>query len=130
VAPPNPTSGCISAAAGRLPTAGTIGLSSFRPGGVNMRFCDGSVKFLKNSINLITLWALGSRPQGEVISADSYRPGKPGLDRLRQIVVAGFFGRVARLELSGSGCMGSAGRTRISTTQPTARAIRRSIASE
>jgi hypothetical protein len=34
--------------------------------------CDGSVKFLKDSTNLQTIWALGSRAQGEVISADSY----------------------------------------------------------
>jgi len=72
VAPPNPTSGCISAAAGRLPTAGTIGLSSFRPGGVNMRFCDGSVKFLKNSTANQVVWALGSINQGEVVDASSY----------------------------------------------------------
>jgi hypothetical protein len=33
---------------------------------------DGSVKFLKTSTNLQTLWSLGSRAQGEVISADAY----------------------------------------------------------
>jgi prepilin-type N-terminal cleavage/methylation domain-containing protein/prepilin-type processing-associated H-X9-DG protein len=45
---------------------------SFHPGGVNVGFSDGSVKFIKDSINLTTWWALGSRDQGEVISADSY----------------------------------------------------------
>jgi hypothetical protein len=30
------------------------------------------VRFLKNSTNLTTIWALGSRAQGEVISADAY----------------------------------------------------------
>jgi prepilin-type N-terminal cleavage/methylation domain-containing protein/prepilin-type processing-associated H-X9-DG protein len=72
VAPPNAVVGCIAGASGALPTAGTIGLSSFHPGGVNLLFCDGSVKFLKDSINLTTLWALGSRAQGEITSADSY----------------------------------------------------------
>jgi prepilin-type processing-associated H-X9-DG protein len=45
---------------------------SYHPGGANFTFCDGSVKFLKDSTNLMTIWALGSRAQGEVISADSY----------------------------------------------------------
>jgi hypothetical protein len=33
---------------------------------------DGSVHFLKDSTNMLTVWALGSRAQGEVISADAY----------------------------------------------------------
>jgi hypothetical protein len=33
---------------------------------------DGSVRFLKDSVNLQTGWALGSRDQGEVLSADSF----------------------------------------------------------
>jgi prepilin-type N-terminal cleavage/methylation domain-containing protein/prepilin-type processing-associated H-X9-DG protein len=45
---------------------------SYHPGGANVGFADGSVKFIKNSIN-ITAWnALGTRAGGEVISADSY----------------------------------------------------------
>jgi len=51
---------------------GSVGLSSFHPGGCNVLFADGSVHFLKNSINQLTLWSLGSRAQGEVISADAY----------------------------------------------------------
>jgi len=47
-------------------------LSSYHPGGANVVLCDGSVRFLKNSTNLQTIWALGSRAQGEVVSADSY----------------------------------------------------------
>jgi prepilin-type N-terminal cleavage/methylation domain-containing protein/prepilin-type processing-associated H-X9-DG protein len=45
---------------------------SFHPGGVNTMMADGSVRFLKNSINIRTWWALGTRAGGEVISADSY----------------------------------------------------------
>jgi prepilin-type N-terminal cleavage/methylation domain-containing protein/prepilin-type processing-associated H-X9-DG protein len=51
---------------------GAYGLSSFHPGGCNVTFGDGSVRFLKDSVSLPTLWALGSRAQGEVISSDSY----------------------------------------------------------
>ncbi len=41
------------------------------PGGVNVAFMDGSVHFIKNTINLPTWWALGTRGRGEIISADS-----------------------------------------------------------
>jgi len=45
---------------------------SYHPGGVNALFADGSVRFIKDSINVITWMALGTRAGGEVISADSY----------------------------------------------------------
>jgi prepilin-type N-terminal cleavage/methylation domain-containing protein/prepilin-type processing-associated H-X9-DG protein len=48
------------------------GAKSRHPGGANFLFCDGSVKFLKNSISLPTYCAVGSRNGGEVVSADSY----------------------------------------------------------
>jgi prepilin-type N-terminal cleavage/methylation domain-containing protein/prepilin-type processing-associated H-X9-DG protein len=48
------------------------GFKSRHPGGVNFLFGDGSVHFLKNTINRVTIAALGSRAGGEVISADSY----------------------------------------------------------
>jgi prepilin-type N-terminal cleavage/methylation domain-containing protein/prepilin-type processing-associated H-X9-DG protein len=51
---------------------GMWGLSSFHPGGANVVFCDGSVHFVKNSISNPTLWALGSRNQGEIIDSSSY----------------------------------------------------------
>jgi prepilin-type N-terminal cleavage/methylation domain-containing protein/prepilin-type processing-associated H-X9-DG protein len=46
--------------------------SSAHPGGVNCCFGDGSVRFIKNSINRMTWWALGTRGNGEVISSDAY----------------------------------------------------------
>jgi prepilin-type processing-associated H-X9-DG protein len=49
-----------------------ITATSNHPGGVNVGFADGSVKFIKDSIDVRTWWALGSRNGGEVISADQY----------------------------------------------------------
>jgi prepilin-type N-terminal cleavage/methylation domain-containing protein/prepilin-type processing-associated H-X9-DG protein len=46
--------------------------SSNHPGGVNVLMTDGSVKFIKDSVNQNTWWALGTRANGEVISADAY----------------------------------------------------------
>ena len=46
--------------------------SSNHPGGVNVLMGDGSVKFVKSSINQFTWWSLGTRANGEVISADAY----------------------------------------------------------
>jgi len=57
---------------GDFDSAGINGLSSFHPGGANVCFADGSVRFLKSSINWPVLWALGSRAQGETVSSDSY----------------------------------------------------------
>jgi prepilin-type N-terminal cleavage/methylation domain-containing protein/prepilin-type processing-associated H-X9-DG protein len=70
---PNPKSpNCSSNGAASLEAPGMWGLSSFHPGGANILMCDGSVRFLKDSVNIQTLWAIGSRAQGEVVSADSY----------------------------------------------------------
>jgi prepilin-type N-terminal cleavage/methylation domain-containing protein/prepilin-type processing-associated H-X9-DG protein len=57
---------------GDFDNAGRFGLSSFHPGGANVAFADGSVRFLKSSTALQTMWALGSISQGEVLSSDSY----------------------------------------------------------
>ena len=45
---------------------------SYHPGGVNALLADGSVKFLKNSINMNVYWGLGTKDGGEVISSDAY----------------------------------------------------------
>jgi len=46
--------------------------NSAHPGGVNVLFADGSVRFIKNSIARFTWWSLGTKAGGEVISSDSY----------------------------------------------------------
>ena len=46
--------------------------SSKHPGGVNLLMGDGSVKFIKDSVNLQTWRALGTRNFGEVISSDAF----------------------------------------------------------
>ncbi len=45
--------------------------NSNHSGGVNICFGDGSVKFIKDSINQQAWWAIGSRDMGETVSADS-----------------------------------------------------------
>jgi len=46
--------------------------TSGHPGGVNMCFTDGSVRFVKDTVDVMTFWAIGTRNGGEPISADSY----------------------------------------------------------
>ena len=45
---------------------------SFHPGGVNALFGDGSVHFIKNTINLVSLRSLITINGGETVSSDSY----------------------------------------------------------
>jgi prepilin-type N-terminal cleavage/methylation domain-containing protein/prepilin-type processing-associated H-X9-DG protein len=49
-----------------------IGASSMHPGGLNVLMMDGSVRFVKNSVNYNTWIAIHSLEGGEVVSADSY----------------------------------------------------------
>ena len=46
--------------------------SSRHPGGVNMLLGDGSVRFVKDTVDLATWRALGTRGGGEVIGGDTY----------------------------------------------------------
>ena len=46
--------------------------TSYHSGGINVLMADGSVKFIKNSINMTTWWALGTRSDGETLSSDAY----------------------------------------------------------
>jgi prepilin-type N-terminal cleavage/methylation domain-containing protein/prepilin-type processing-associated H-X9-DG protein len=49
-----------------------ITASSNHPGGVNVCFTDGSVRFVKDTVGLQTWWAIGSRNQGETVSSSDY----------------------------------------------------------
>jgi prepilin-type processing-associated H-X9-DG protein len=60
---------------GGRPWAGAlslVGASSRHPGGVNVAFGDGSVKWVKSSVSNPTWVGLGTRNGGEVVSADAY----------------------------------------------------------
>jgi prepilin-type N-terminal cleavage/methylation domain-containing protein/prepilin-type processing-associated H-X9-DG protein len=61
----NNTFRCQEGDSGMCPT-------SNHPGGVNVSFMDGSVHFIKNTVNLQAWWFLGTRGRGEVVSSDSY----------------------------------------------------------
>jgi prepilin-type N-terminal cleavage/methylation domain-containing protein/prepilin-type processing-associated H-X9-DG protein len=52
--------------------ASVVTSASRHPGGSNTAFCDGSVKFIKATVNPLTWNALGTRNGGEVISSDAY----------------------------------------------------------
>jgi prepilin-type N-terminal cleavage/methylation domain-containing protein/prepilin-type processing-associated H-X9-DG protein len=54
------------------PQITVIGASSWHPGGANVGFLDGSVRFIKNAVSPQTWWALATKSGGEVVSADSY----------------------------------------------------------
>jgi len=48
-----------------------ISASSYHPGGVNVSMLDGSVRFIKNSVNYQAWHAIGSKAGGEILSADA-----------------------------------------------------------
>jgi prepilin-type N-terminal cleavage/methylation domain-containing protein/prepilin-type processing-associated H-X9-DG protein len=45
---------------------------SYHSGGINVLLGDGSVRFVKNTVNRLTWWSLGTKSNGEVISADAF----------------------------------------------------------
>jgi prepilin-type N-terminal cleavage/methylation domain-containing protein/prepilin-type processing-associated H-X9-DG protein len=49
-----------------------IGASSHHPGGVNVGFLDGSVRFVKDTVAPQSWAALGTRASGEVVSGDAF----------------------------------------------------------
>ena len=67
---PIPNTPCVAGGSSSLTFY--IGARSAHPGGVNASFCDGSVRFVKNTVNLLTWQALFSEAGGEVISADQF----------------------------------------------------------
>jgi prepilin-type N-terminal cleavage/methylation domain-containing protein/prepilin-type processing-associated H-X9-DG protein len=56
----------------RGPMHGWRTARSRHPGGVNILFVDGSVHFIKNTVNLAAWQAIATVAGGEVVSADSY----------------------------------------------------------
>jgi prepilin-type N-terminal cleavage/methylation domain-containing protein/prepilin-type processing-associated H-X9-DG protein len=63
---------CLTSKVDTQDSPGAYGLNSYHSGGANALLCDGSVKFLKDSTNLNTIWAIGSINGSEVVSADSF----------------------------------------------------------
>jgi prepilin-type N-terminal cleavage/methylation domain-containing protein/prepilin-type processing-associated H-X9-DG protein len=49
-----------------------IGASSRHPGGVNMAFGDGSVRFVKSTVNAVVYNGIGTPGGGEVVSSDAF----------------------------------------------------------
>jgi prepilin-type N-terminal cleavage/methylation domain-containing protein/prepilin-type processing-associated H-X9-DG protein len=49
-----------------------VSASSYHPAGVNVLFMDGSVKFIKSSVNFIPWYAIATVAGGEIVSADSF----------------------------------------------------------
>jgi prepilin-type N-terminal cleavage/methylation domain-containing protein/prepilin-type processing-associated H-X9-DG protein len=79
--PPNTKVGDLSLYCNPIPMAPCQALGrspavqsarSYHAGGVNSLLADGSVRFLKNTINPVPYQGLGSRGLGEVISADAF----------------------------------------------------------
>jgi len=67
--------GSIVIATGASDTGSWTHWYSFRsmhPGGGNFAMCDGSVKFIKQSISMPIYQALATRAMGEILSSDSY----------------------------------------------------------
>jgi prepilin-type processing-associated H-X9-DG protein len=72
VAPNRPA--CVFSNDGTTPLEdrSMVGASSFHGNGVNVGFLDGSVRYIKETINLNTWAALATKAGGEVIDASSY----------------------------------------------------------
>ena len=62
---------CFFSSTNASKTYTMISASSNHPGGVNVAFLDGTVRFVKNSVAPATWWAIATKAGGEVVSADS-----------------------------------------------------------
>ena len=54
------------------PGAGADGFWSMHPGGCNFLLCDGSVRFLKESVEPNLFRVMATRAGGEAIGSDAY----------------------------------------------------------
>ena len=76
IVPPNSNQyqfgGCKFRGSGVLEGVNIMNSQSNHAGGCNFLFADGSVKFIKSTINQVTYMSLGTKGGGEVVSADSY----------------------------------------------------------
>jgi prepilin-type processing-associated H-X9-DG protein len=54
------------------PTFSAINARSYHPGGVNTLLADGSVRFVKSTLDGMVWRALGTVAGGEVLSSDAY----------------------------------------------------------
>jgi prepilin-type N-terminal cleavage/methylation domain-containing protein/prepilin-type processing-associated H-X9-DG protein len=71
LAPNSPYYNCnLQPWGGDMDAPGMWNMSSYHPGGANAAFADGSVRFIKASTAKETVWALGSRAGGEVMSQE------------------------------------------------------------
>ena len=73
-APPNLNgwSGCRTDCCVQVEHAHYVNAMSNHSGGVNVAMADGSVRFVKSTVNYSTWWALGTKDRSEVLSSDSY----------------------------------------------------------
>jgi prepilin-type N-terminal cleavage/methylation domain-containing protein/prepilin-type processing-associated H-X9-DG protein len=55
-----------------LDVFGTSNATSLHTGGVNLCMCDGSVRFVKEQVNLLTWWAIGTRNGNESLNANQF----------------------------------------------------------
>jgi len=77
VTPPNsnqyPWNSCRFDCAGcGVDNSHIVSSTSNHPGGCNVLLADGSVRFIKSTINMQTWWKLGTIAGNEVVSSDSY----------------------------------------------------------
>ena len=69
---------CAGMGAGMMPAMSMVDMavdlppSSFHPGGVNLAFGDGSIRFIKETVAMSVWRALGTRNGGEVVSQSDY----------------------------------------------------------
>jgi prepilin-type N-terminal cleavage/methylation domain-containing protein/prepilin-type processing-associated H-X9-DG protein len=73
VGPPNSTNcGCYNCPGGSGHNTTAWNANSYHTGGVNVLFCDGSVHFIGDTIDLPTWRALGTRNGGEVLPTTNF----------------------------------------------------------